>query len=136
MMFAYVTCCPDIAYALTTLSKFSVCPTKLHYGYLKGVLKYLCCTKHWGIRFRRSCLSLEFPNLPATFHISFLPYYRQLPTCLLCQRRLCQRPSQTTFNYWLCHHSCWRCCSLQVQDTIMHSSQFHQRRILFCRLSC
>ena len=64
MMFAYVTCCPDIAYALTTLSKFSVCPTKLHYGYLKGVLKYLCCTKHWGIRFRRSCLPSEFPNLP------------------------------------------------------------------------
>ena len=64
LMFAYVTCCPDIAYALTTLSKFSFCPTKIHFGYLKGFLKYLCHTKHWGIHFCCSCLPSEFPNLP------------------------------------------------------------------------
>ena len=53
-----------LPYTLTTHSKFSICPTTLHYGYLKGVLKYICHTKHWGIRFCHSCLPSEFPDLP------------------------------------------------------------------------
>lgn len=28
-MFAYVSCCPNIGYVVTTLSKFSTCPTQL-----------------------------------------------------------------------------------------------------------
>ena len=66
LMFAYVCCRLDIAYAVTTLSKFSTSPTRLHYTYLKGVVGYLSRTKHYGIRYHRSCLPSEyFSNLPS-----------------------------------------------------------------------
>ena len=55
LMFAYVCCRLDIAYAITTPSKFSTCPTKLHYQYLVGVVKYLHRTRRWGIRYYRTC---------------------------------------------------------------------------------
>ena len=35
LMHAYITCCPDIEYAVTTLSKFSSAPTEYHYTLLK-----------------------------------------------------------------------------------------------------
>ena len=41
LMYAYVTCCPDIGYAVTTLSKFASKPSQVHYTFLKGVAKYL-----------------------------------------------------------------------------------------------
>ena len=59
-MYAYVTCCPDIGYAITTMSKFSTKPSALHYHYLKQVTKYLCLTKDWGIKFKRT---IECPEL-------------------------------------------------------------------------
>jgi len=49
MMYTYVTCRLDIVYAITTLSKFSSAPTRLHYHYLKLLLVYLFRTRHWGI---------------------------------------------------------------------------------------
>ena len=60
LMFAYVSCRPDIAYAVTTLSKFSNFPTKLHYTFLKGVVFYLKQTKNWGIRYHRNCSATDF----------------------------------------------------------------------------
>ena len=39
LMYAYITCCPDIGYAVTTLSKFSTGPSAYHYKLLKGVAK-------------------------------------------------------------------------------------------------
>jgi len=65
MMYAYVTCRPDIGYAITTMSKFSTTPTLLHYQYLKHVAKYLQATKHWGIRYKRSTIREDLP--PAEF---------------------------------------------------------------------
>ena len=57
MIYAYVTCHPDIGYAITTMSKFSTTTlTLLHYQYLKHVAKYLRATKHCGIRFKGSML--------------------------------------------------------------------------------
>ena len=47
-MYAYITCRPDIGYAVTTLSKFSCAPLAYHYRLLKGVAKYLRSTIHWG----------------------------------------------------------------------------------------
>ena len=41
LMYAYITCHPDIGYAVTTLSKFSSAPTEYHYMLLKGVAIYL-----------------------------------------------------------------------------------------------
>ena len=51
LMYAHITCRPDIGYAVTTLSKFSSAPTEFHYKLLKGVAKYLRNTAEWGIRF-------------------------------------------------------------------------------------
>ena len=65
MMYAYVSCRLDVAYAITTLSKFTTRPTKLHYQYLKGLLGYLNRTKSWGIRYHRTCDPSSFlPDLP------------------------------------------------------------------------
>ena len=54
LLYAYVTCRPDIGYAVVTLSKFSICPHQVHYSMLKKVAKYLRQTKHWSIIYRRS----------------------------------------------------------------------------------
>ena len=60
-MYAYITCRPDIGYAITTLSKFSSAPSAYHYRLLKGVAKYLRSTIHYGVRFRRK-LPLDHPE--------------------------------------------------------------------------
>ena len=61
-MYMYITCRPDIGYAITTLSKFSSEPSAFHYRLLCGVAKYLRSTITWGIRFNRpSPLNLEKP---------------------------------------------------------------------------
>ena len=51
-MYAYITCRPDIGYAVTTLSKFSCVPSAFHYRLRRGVAKYLRSTINWGVRFR------------------------------------------------------------------------------------
>ena len=61
-MYAYVTCRLDIGYAITTLSKFSSCPAKIHYHALKNVTRYLRRTKHWGIKFKRPTLLEDLPT--------------------------------------------------------------------------
>ena len=50
-MYAYITCWPDIGYAITTMGKFSTRPSEKNYVLLKGIAKYLCITKHWGIKY-------------------------------------------------------------------------------------
>ena len=63
LLYAYVTCRPDIGYAITTLSKFSIAPAPLHFSLLKGVAKYLRRTINWGITYRKS---VPTPDLPAS----------------------------------------------------------------------
>ena len=60
-MYAYVTCRPDIGYAVVALSKYSGYPREVHYSFLKSVAKYLRRTKSWGIRFRKSKSDLRLP---------------------------------------------------------------------------
>lgn len=65
LIFAYVSCRPKIGYVVTTLSKFSTCPTQLHYKYLQGFVTYLQHTKNRGIRFHCTCKPTSFhTNLP------------------------------------------------------------------------
>jgi hypothetical protein len=52
LMYVYITCQPDIGYAITSLSKFSSAPAVFHYKLLQGVAKYLRSTMHWGIRYK------------------------------------------------------------------------------------
>ena len=54
LLYAYVTCWPDIGYAVVTLSKFAATPSKLHYTTLKNVAKYLRCTIAWGITYTKT----------------------------------------------------------------------------------
>ena len=53
MMFAYVSCRPDIGYAVTLMSKYGSNPSQFHYSQLKNIARYLRSTKHWGIKFSR-----------------------------------------------------------------------------------
>ena len=52
LMYAYITCRPDIGYSVTTLSKFSCAPAEYHYKLLRMIAKYLQMTAHWDIRFK------------------------------------------------------------------------------------
>ena len=54
LMYAMMTCRPDIAYSVTTLSKFSTAPSLHHYRLLQTIAKYLNSTIDWGICFKRS----------------------------------------------------------------------------------
>ena len=62
LMYAYVTCRPDIGYAIVTLSKFSTCPTHEHYALLKKVAKYLRSTKDWAIIYRKPTVDGSLPK--------------------------------------------------------------------------
>jgi len=65
LLYAYVTCRPDIGYATIMLSKFSTCPHDHHFAMLKKVAKYLRTTKDWGIIYRRSQPDTSLP--PSNF---------------------------------------------------------------------
>lgn len=62
LMFCYVTCRPNIGYAITTLSKFAKQPNDIHYLMLKNVARYLQKTKTWGIWYKRSTPSATLPE--------------------------------------------------------------------------
>ena len=49
LLYAYVTCRPDIGYSTTTLSKFAAAPADIHFNMLKGIARYLRRTIKWGI---------------------------------------------------------------------------------------
>ena len=66
MMYVYVTCRPDISYAITAMSNSLSTPSALHYLYLKHVACYLRATIHWGIRYKRSKLRDDLP--PSKFY--------------------------------------------------------------------
>ena len=53
LMYTHATCRPDIGYSICCLSKFSTCPSELHFNFLKGVVIYLKRTKHCGIWYHR-----------------------------------------------------------------------------------
>ena len=72
-MYAYVTCRPDIGYSICCLSKFSTCPSELHYNFLKGVAIYLKRTKHWGTRYHRQAPTKHASLDPGCFQDEPLP---------------------------------------------------------------
>ena len=49
LVYAYVVCRLDIAFAVTLLSRFASAPAREHYAALKTIAKYLHKTKDWGI---------------------------------------------------------------------------------------
>ena len=66
LMYAYVVCRVDIAYAVCYLAKFSQHPHQEHYTALKNVARYLRQTKDWGIVYWRSVPASSLPAVPLT----------------------------------------------------------------------
>ena len=53
MMFACVSCGPDVGNTITLMSKHGSNPTKIHHHCLESTAKCLQTTKHWGITFTK-----------------------------------------------------------------------------------
>jgi hypothetical protein len=64
LVYAYVVCRLDIAFAVTLLSRFSSAPAREHYTALKTIVKYLRRTKDWGILYWRSEPVESLPYVP------------------------------------------------------------------------
>jgi len=60
IMYAMLGTRPDLAYAISTLSKFNSCPAEEHHAAAKRVLRYLQKTKDHGLLFK----GLEDPGFP------------------------------------------------------------------------
>ena len=58
LLYLSVTTRPDIAFAVGALSRFMSCPTTVHWGVAKGVLRYLVDKAALGITFRGSGTTL------------------------------------------------------------------------------
>ena len=52
VMYAMLASRPDLAYAVSTLSKFNSCPAAAHHAAAKRVLRYLQETKEYGLLYR------------------------------------------------------------------------------------
>ena len=89
LIYAYVLCRVDIAYAVTFMSRFAQAPAAEHYQALKGICRYLRATKDWGIRYRRAqrcaydlpkiaeltpTVEAELPEFPSHAHDQLVGY--------------------------------------------------------------
>ena len=72
LMYAYITCRPDIGYFVTTLSKISSAPAEYHYKLLWMVAKYLLMTAHWEIWYKRS---KPLPLYEKDYECKFFSHY-------------------------------------------------------------
>ena len=65
IIYALVTCRPDISFAAIKLSQYSAAPAKIHYDAVKEIYKYLKATKDDGIYFWRKEPREDLPIGPA-----------------------------------------------------------------------
>ena len=63
LMFAAVTCRPDIMFSTIYLSQFSDHPAEIHYHAVKRVFRYLRSTISYGIHYWRTTPSSELPDI-------------------------------------------------------------------------
>ncbi len=63
LIWAMMTCCPDLAFASVKLSQSNLCSHKIHYHDLKHALKYLYNSKDDGIYFWRTSPRMELPEV-------------------------------------------------------------------------
>ena len=64
LIYALVTCRPDISYAVIKLSQYSTRPTEIHFEAIKNIYRYLNSTKEEGIHFWRTEPRLDLPDAP------------------------------------------------------------------------
>ena len=62
LIYAMVTCRPDLAYGVVRGSQANSCPAEIHYNGVKHMLKYLYHTKSDGIYFWRSTPNNSLPR--------------------------------------------------------------------------
>ena len=63
-MFAYVSCRPDIGYAITLLSRYGSNPNAYQYNCLRKIAMYLRGTKKWGIIYKRQEPRKDLEDIP------------------------------------------------------------------------
>ena len=51
LIYAMITCRPDLSYGVVRSSQYSACPHEIHYNGVRHMLKYLYHTKNDGIYF-------------------------------------------------------------------------------------
>ena len=51
LIYALVTCRPDLSYAVVKCAQATVCPHEIHYYALRHIMKYLYTTRDDGIYF-------------------------------------------------------------------------------------
>eukprot|EP00253_Pinus_taeda_P009826 PITA_09826 len=44
---------PDICFAVNTLSQFMIAPKRVHWAAVRHILRYVCCTVEYGLRYAR-----------------------------------------------------------------------------------
>ena len=64
LIFAMVTCRPDISFPLIKLSQYSANPARVHYEAVIEIFKYLHATKDEGITYWRETPNMSLPDLP------------------------------------------------------------------------
>ena len=63
LLFAMVTCRPDISNAVIKLTQFNTKPAKCHYEAVKRVYQYLNATMHYGLTFWRTQPNKHLPSV-------------------------------------------------------------------------
>ena len=61
LIYAMVTCRPDISFALIKLAQYSARPAKQHFTALKGIYAYLKNTRNEGIHYWRTKPRMDCP---------------------------------------------------------------------------
>ena len=85
LIYALVTCRPDISFPLIKLSQYSTKPARLHFEAVKGIYQYLKDTKHEGIHYWRSKQSKDLPTAPNPTTRTDYNTYKQDPCKITSQ---------------------------------------------------
>lgn len=64
LIFAMVTCRPDISYAVIKLTQFNNAPAEIHYNAILDIYRYLQATQHEGIQYWRPKKNTQLPDIP------------------------------------------------------------------------
>ena len=64
LIYALVTCRPDISYPIIKLSQYSTKPARIHFEALRGIYQYLKNTREEGIHYWRTMPRLDLPLAP------------------------------------------------------------------------
>ena len=70
LIWAMITCRPDISFATVKLSQFSTFPAEIHYKAVKDVFRYLRATKDMGIYYWKTNGNPNLPRAPLPARLS------------------------------------------------------------------